>query len=124
MIVNKKAKFEYEFIDRYNAGMVLTGPDVKNIRDGRFSLTDSYCIFIDNELFMNNKKLLLNRKELNKLQKSLIKGLTIIPYKIFPNEKGIFKVEIYLAKGKKLYDKRETIRKRDMEKEKQRNLVN
>ena len=122
MIVNKKAKFEYEFVDKYDAGIMLTGPDVKSIREGKFSLTDAYCIFQSNELFMNNKKLLLKRKELSKLQKSLVKGFSIIPYKIYENERGIFKMEVYLAKGKKLYDKREAIKQRDIQRESERNL--
>ena len=121
MIVNKKAKFEYEFVDKYDAGIMLTGPDVKLIRAGKFSLTDAYCIFQNNELFMNNKKLLLKRKELSKLQKNLVKGFSIIPYKIYENDRGIFKMEVYLAKGKKLYDKRETIKQRDIQREYERN---
>lgn len=116
MILNKKAKFEYEFIDTYVAGLVLTGVDVKSIRAGKFSLVDAYCVFKDNELFLKDIKLLLNRKELNKLQNSLVKGLTIIPYKIFES-KGRFKLELSLARGKKTYDKRETIKKRDIERE-------
>lgn len=122
MIVNKKAKFEYEFIDKYDSGIMLTGADVKSIREGKFSLTDAYCIFQSNELFMNNKKLLLKRKELNKLQKSLVKGFSIIPYKIYENDCGFFKMEVYLAKGKKLYDKREAIKQRDIQRESERNL--
>lgn len=116
MIVNKKAKFEYEFIDTYVAGLVLTGVDVKSIRVGKFSLVDAYYIFKGDELFLKDIKLLLNRKELNKLQNSLVKGLTIIPYKIFES-KGRFKLELSLARGKKAYDKRETIKKRDIERE-------
>jgi SsrA-binding protein len=122
MIINKKAKFEYEFIDKYDAGIMLTGADVKLIRKGKFSLLDAYCIFQSNELFMNNKKLLLKRRELIKLQKSLIKGFSIIPYKIYENDRGIFKMEMYLAKGKKLYDKREAIKQRDIIRESERNL--
>ena len=121
MILNKKAKFEFEFVDKYDAGIMLTGPDVKAIREGKFSLVDAYCIFQSNELFMNNKKLLLKRRELTKLQKSLIKGFSIIPYKIYENERGIFKMEVYLAKGKKLYDKRETIKQRDIQRDSERN---
>lgn len=121
MILNKKAKFEFEFVDKYDAGIMLTGPDVKAIREGKFSLVDAYCIFQSNELFMNNKKLLLKRRELTKLQKSLIKGFSIIPYKIYENERGIFKIEVYLAKGKKLYDKRETIKQRDIQRDSERN---
>ena len=122
MIVNKKAKFEYEFVDKYDAGIMLTGTDVKLIRAGKFSLTDAYCIFQNNELFMNNKKLLLKRRELSKLQKNLVKGFSIIPYKIYENDRGIFKMEVYLSKGKKLYDKRETIKQRDIQRESERNL--
>jgi SsrA-binding protein len=122
MIVNKKAKFEYEFVDKYDAGIMLTGIDVKLIREGKYSLTDAYCIFQNNELFMNNTKLLLKRRELTKLQKNLVKGFSIIPYKIYENDRGIFKMEVYLAKGKKLYDKRETIKRRDILRETERNL--
>ena len=117
MIVNKKAKFEYHFIDTYIAGMALEGIDVKKIKSGEFSLVDAYCVFKGDELFLNNIKLLLNRKELNKLQSNLIKGTTIIPYKIFANEKGKFKLELSLAKGKKLYDKREAIKQRDIQRQ-------
>lgn len=116
MIVNKKAKFEYEFIDTYNAGLVLTGVDVKNIRAGKFSLVDAYCVFKGDELFLKDIKCLLNRNELNKLQNNLVKGFTIVPYKIFES-KGRFKLELSLARGKKAYDKRETIKKRDIERE-------
>jgi SsrA-binding protein len=117
MIVNKKAKFEYHFIDTYTAGMSLHGVDVKNMNDGKFSLVDAYCVFKGDELFLNDIKLLLNRRELNKLQNNLVKGTTIIPYKIFKNEKGKYKLELSLAKGKKLYDKRETIKQRDISRE-------
>ena len=117
MIVNKKARFEYHFIDTYIAGMALQGTDVKDIINGKFSLVDAYCVFKGNELFLNEIKLLLNRKELNKLQNGLIKGTTIIPYKIFKNEKGKFKLELSLSKGKKLYDKREVIKQRDIQRE-------
>ena len=127
-IVNRKAKFEYEFLDKYEAGIVLTGVEVKFIRKGHLSFADSFCLFQDNELYLKNvsisgigndnikrdRKLLLHRKELSKLQKQLIDGLTIVPYQIYENDRGIFKVEIVLAKGKKLYDKRETIKERDL----------
>ena len=130
-VVNKKAKFEYEFIDTYTAGVVLTGVEVKFIRDGRLSFVDTFCTFFNGELFMRNvsisgigndnikrdRKLLLKKRELFRLEKELIKGLTIVPYRIFINEKGLIKVEIILAKGKKLYDKRETIKARDVERE-------
>jgi SsrA-binding protein len=130
-IVNRKSKFEFEFLDSYTAGIVLTGVEVKFIRDGKLSFSDSYCQFQNGELFLKNvsisgigtdnikrdRKLLLNKKELNKIQKALISNITIVPYKIFTNNKGLFKVEIMIAKGKKLYDKRETIKKRDLERE-------
>jgi SsrA-binding protein len=130
-VVNRKAKFEYEFIDTYTAGVVLTGVEVKFIRDGRLSFVDSFCTFISGELFVRNlsisgtgndnikrdRKILLKKRELARLQKELIKGLTIIPYRLFLNEKGLIKIEVILAKGKKLYDKRETIKARDIERE-------
>jgi SsrA-binding protein len=130
-IVNKKAKFEYEFIDTYTCGIVLTGVEVKFIRDGRLSFVDTFCTFFGGELYMRNvsisgtgndnikrdRKLLLKKRELIRLEKELIKGLTIVPYRIFINEKGLIKVEIILARGKKLHDKRETIKTRDLERE-------
>jgi len=130
-IVNRKSKFEYQFIDTYNAGVVLNGVEVKFIRDNKFSFTDSYCIFQNGELFMKNtsisgigndnigrdRKLLLKKKELTKLNKDLINGLSIIPYRLYENDRGLFKIEIVLAKGKKLFNKRESIKKRDIERE-------
>ena len=109
----------------------MTGVEVKFIRDGRLSFVDSFCTFIGGELFVRNlsisgtgndnikrdRKILLKKRELARLQKELIKGLTIIPYKLFLNEKGLIKIEVILAKGKKLYDKRETIKARDVERE-------
>jgi len=135
-ILNKRARFDYEFIDTYTAGVVLTGVEVKFIRKGHLSFVDSFCSFQNDELFMKNvsisgigndnikrdRKLLLKKKELNKIKKDLDKGLTIIPTKLYENEKGLFKVEIVLARGKKLYDKRETIKKKDIDKETSRNL--
>jgi SsrA-binding protein len=135
-ILNKKAKFDYEFIDTYTAGVVLTGVEVKFIRKGHLTFVDSFCSFQNDELFMKNvsisgigndnikrdRKLLLKKKELNKIKKDLDKGLTIIPTRLYENEKGLFKVEVVLARGKKLYDKRETIKKRDIDKETSRNL--
>jgi SsrA-binding protein len=130
-IVNRKSKFEFEFLDSYTAGIVLTGVEVKFIRDGKLSFSDSYCQFQNGELFLKNvsisgigtddikrdRKLLLNKRELNKIQRTFFSNTTIVPYKIFTNNKGLFKVEIMIAKGKKLYDKRETIKKRDLERE-------
>lgn len=137
-IVNKKAKFEYEFIRTEVGGIVLMGSEVKSIRNGKISISESYCTFIDGELYLKNaniteissdythksnqdRKILLKRRELSRLQKELIKGLTIVPYRVFLNEKGLIKVEIALAKGKNLYDKRETMKKRDIEREINRN---
>ena len=130
-IVNRSAKFEYEFIDTYSAGIMLTGVEVKFIRNGRLSFVDSFCTFQNGELFMKNvsisgignddikrdRKLLLKKKELNKLLKDLDKGLTIVPIRVYTNERRVFKVDIALARGKKLYDKRDSIKKRDMDRE-------
>ena len=137
-IVNKKAKFEYEFIRNEIGGIVLMGSEVKSIRDGKITLSESFCTFINRELFLRNanisemssdythksnqdRKILLKRRELQRLQKELIKGLTIVPYRIFLNEKGLIKIEVALAKGKKLHDKRETIKARDLDREIKRN---
>jgi SsrA-binding protein len=134
-IVNRRAKHEYEFLDTYQAGMVLTGVEVKFIRDGKLSFVDSYCMFHDGELFMKNvsisgigtdnikrdRKLLLRKRELVKLQKSLDKGLSIIPYKIY-QVKNTLKVDIVLARGKKLHDKRQTMKEKDIQKEISRTL--
>lgn len=114
-----RKKFEYHFIDKYIAGMSLKGVDVKAIRAGEFPLVDAYCIFKGNELFLKDVKLLLNKRELEKLQNSLVKGFTIVPYTIFESN-GKFKLELFLARGKKAYDKRETIKKRDNEREQKR----
>jgi SsrA-binding protein len=137
-IVNKKAKFEYEFIRTEVGGIMLMGSEVKSIRDGKISLSESFCTFINDELFLRNanisemssdythksnqdRKILLKRKELSRLQKELIKGLTIVPYRVFLNDKGLIKIEVVLAKGKKLHDKRETIKVRDLDREIKRN---
>lgn len=136
-ITNRKVKFEYEFVETYVAGIQLVGSEVKAIRNGKVSLVDTFCIFNDGELFVRNinipsdgtafshnpireRKLLLNRKELKSLSKNLIDGLTVIPYRLFTNGKGLIKIEIVLAKGKKIYDKRESIKKRDNDRERLR----
>ena len=133
VIKNKKASFDYEFIETFEAGIVLTGTEIKSIRLGKVSLVDTYCVFVQRELWMKNmniteyfygsynnhsarrdRKLLLNRKELNKIERlSETTGFTIIPIKLFLNEKGLAKVIIAVAKGKKEYDKRQSIRERD-----------
>jgi len=133
-IKNRKARFEYELLDTYVAGIVLAGTEIKSIRGGKASIAQSFCEFNDKgELFVINmqvdeyshashfnhrpkaeRKLLLNRRELKKLQKEVSSsGLTIIPLNLFINDRGLAKVKIALAKGKKLYDKRETIKDRD-----------
>ena len=140
-IPNKKAKFEYAFLEEYSAGMVLTGTEIKSIRQGKVNMSDAYCIFNGTELFVKNlniakyemgthynheplreRKLLLNKRELKKLVNKLTdKGLTIIPTRLFIADSGIAKLEIALAKGKKLFDKRETIKERDVSRDYQRN---
>lgn len=132
-IKNRKATFEYELIERFVAGMMLVGTEIKSIRNGKVNLTDSYCQFINGALYVTNlhiaeyemgtcnnhiakrdRKLLLNKKELIKLDKKVKEsGLTIICTKLFVNAKGLAKLEIALARGKKTYDKRESIKTKD-----------
>ena len=133
-ILNKKARFSYDLLDNYTAGIVLTGTEIKSIRLSKASIAESFCEFNESgELFVINmtiqqydhgnhfnhspkteRKLLLNKKELRKLSKELKNtGLTIIPTKLFINEKGFAKLQISLAKGKKLFDKRENIKDRE-----------
>ncbi len=132
-IKNRKATFEYELIERFVAGMMLVGTEIKSIRSGKVNLTDSYCQFINGALYVkslhiseyemgtcNNhiakrdRKLLLNKKELIKLDKKVKEsGLTIICTKLFVNAKGLAKLEIALARGKKTYDKRESLKTKD-----------
>lgn len=132
-ILNKRAKFDYEILDKYTAGIVLTGTEIKSIRLGKASIAESFCEFHDGELFMINshieeylygthynhkakseRKLLLNKRELKKLNKdSDNKGLTIVPLRLFTNEKGLAKLEIALCRGKKNYDKRESLKEQD-----------
>lgn len=138
-IVNRKAKFDYEFIRVLYAGMKLVGSEVKGIRDNRVSFVDSFCIFTDMGLELRGlhitppphmppheptrqRILLLKKSELEKLQNELDTGMTIVPYRIFENERGFLKIEIALARGKKNYDKRESIKERDIKKETQKQL--
>jgi SsrA-binding protein len=136
-IRNRSAYHEYFIEEKYDAGMVLTGTEVKSIREGKISFADSFCMFFKSELWVRNlhiaeyrfgttnnhiavhdRKLLLNRKELRKLENKLKdKGYTIVPLRIFLSEKGLIKMEIGLGRGKKLYDKRETIKNRDTQRE-------
>jgi SsrA-binding protein len=132
-IKNRKVTFEYELIEKWIAGIKLTGTEIKSIRAGKVNLTESYCQFYGGELFVKNlhiseydfgtcnnhearraRKLLLNRKELNKLEKKVKEsGLTIVCVKMFINERGLAKLEIALARGKKTYDKRESLKLKD-----------
>jgi SsrA-binding protein len=132
-IKNKKARFEYEILDRYTAGIVLRGTEIKAIREGKASIAESFCEFSNHELYVINmtvqeyshathynhnpkseRKLLLNRNELKKLEKEVKNtGLTIIPILLYTNDKGLAKLDIALCRGKKQYDKRETIKDRE-----------
>ena len=132
-IKNRKARFEYEILDRFTAGIVLRGTEIKAIREGQASIAEAFCEFSNNELFVINmtvqeyshathynhnpkseRKLLLNRSELKKLEKQVKNtGLTIIPLLLFTNDNGLAKIEIALCKGKKLYDKRESLKDKD-----------
>jgi len=140
VIKNRRASFEYEFIERYIAGIQLRGTEIKALRQGKASLNDSYCQFYRGELFvkglniseyswgninnhdpMRERKLLLTARELRKLERKVREsGLTIIVLKIFINERGLAKVEIALAKGKKSYDKREDLKQKDARREMER----
>ena len=133
-ILNKRARFDYEILETFTAGIVLTGTEIKSIRLGKSQITESFCEFNDDdELFAINtsieeyafgnqfnhkarteRKLLLNRRELKSLRKSVeTKGLTIVPLKLFTNEKGMAKLDIGLCRGKKTYDKRESLKEQD-----------
>ncbi|MGL5635275.1 MAG: SsrA-binding protein [Bacteroidales bacterium] len=132
-IKNKRASFDYELLDQYIAGIVLTGTEIKSIRLGKASLVDTFCVFENDELWIKNmhiteyfygtynnhaarrdRKLLLTKKELAKLRRQTKEtGFTIVPTRLFINEKGLAKVVIYTAKGKKTYDKRESLKEKD-----------
>lgn len=139
-IRNRRAGFDFEFLENYTAGIVLAGTEIKSIRAGKASLVDSFCYFNNGDLYVKNmhvadywwasynrkdpkrdRKLLLNRKELNRLQKSVKeRGLTIVPTRLFISDNGYAKLNISLAKGKKEYDKRESIKEKDMRRAEQR----
>jgi len=132
-IQNKKARFEYHLIDKFVAGMQLTGTEIKSIRNGKASIVEAYCVFSDGEVFIRNmhiaayengsyynhtprgdRKLLLNRKEINKIEKFLkVKGNALVPLKMFISDKGWAKLEIATAQGKKLHDKRQDLKEKD-----------
>lgn len=136
-IKNRKARFEYDILDKYTAGIVLRGTEIKAIREGKASIVESFCEFSNGELFIINmtiqeyshatyfnhapkteRKLLLQRKELKKLEKEVKNsGLTIVPLLLYTNDKGLAKLEIALAKGKKQFDKRETMKERDTQRD-------
>jgi len=136
-ILNRKASHEYHFLDKYTAGMVLKGSEIKSIRMGKINMQDAYCLFLDNELWVRglhispyemagyanhegkaDRKLLLTRREMRKLsQKMKETGLTIVPTRLFITDKGWAKLDIALAKGKKLYDKRQDIKEKDIKRD-------
>lgn len=139
---NKKAYFEYSILDKYTAGIQLMGTEVKSIKESKVSISEAFCSIVDREIFilgmhisdykkikhtnhapLRNRKLLLNRKEIDKLSKATKeKGLTIIPLSVFISDTGLIKIDIGLAKGKKTYDKRESIKEKDQKRELDRNI--
>lgn len=139
-IRNRRASFEYAFLDNYTAGIVLTGTEIKSVRQGKVNLQDAYCLIHNDEMFirqmsiaiytegthynhdpLRDRKLLLTKREIKRLTEKLKdQGLTIVPIRLFTNERGFAKVEIALAKGKKLYDKRDSIKEREVERDMQR----
>ena len=139
-IKNKRAGFEYEFIETFTAGIVLSGTEIKSLRAGKAALVDAYCAFVGNELFVKHihiadywwgsyhqhdpkrdRKLLLNRNELRKLQRNVKeKGLTIIATRLFIAQNGFAKLNIALARGKRAYDKRHTIKEKDIRRDSER----
>ena len=141
-ILNKKATFEFEILDKFTAGIMLTGTEIKSVREGKVNLSDAFCSFIQGELFVRNlhiseyslgthfnhepkrmRKLLLQKRELRKLNtKVKEKGLTIIPLKLFMSDTGYAKMDIGLAKGKKIYDKRESIKEKDVRRDLSRDM--
>ena len=136
-IKNKRASFEFSFIDKYIAGIQLSGTEIKSVREGKVNINDGFCVFLNEELFIRNmhiahyfngtynnveekrdRKLLLTKHELNKLEGKLKdKGLTIVPLRLFISDRGFAKLEIALAKGKNTVDKRQDIKKRDTDRE-------
>lgn len=141
LLKNRKASYEYTFIDTYTAGIKLLGSEIKSIREGGVNISNAHCYFKGDELYvkgmhiaeykesgkyqnhdpMRERKLLLNRKELNKLFKGVsTKGVTIVPVALLLSKGGYVKLEIALAKGKKLHDKRHDLKKKDLEREEQR----
>jgi SsrA-binding protein len=136
-IVNRKAKFEYTFLQGFEAGIMLKGTEVKSLRVGNANLSDAYCHFVNGELFikslfiaeydfgnLNNhetrrdRKLLLRKTELKKIERRVTeKGMSVVPYKIYFSERGFAKVQVFLAQGKKSFDKRSSIKEKDMKRD-------
>lgn len=143
-IKNRRASFDYSLLEKFTAGIVLLGTEIKAIREGKASLVDSFCYFRNGELYVKNlnvsiytegnlynheptreRKLLLNKQEINKLQKKLLdKGLTVIPTLLFTSDSGYAKLEIALAKGKKLFDKRDDMKAKDIDRDLKRKFNN
>lgn len=141
-IKNKRASFEYAFIDKYVAGIELTGTEIKSIRNSKASIVEAYGVVVNGEVFIRNmyiqeyengthynhqpkrdRKLLLNRTEINKIEKKVkTKGLTLVPIRLFINEKGKAKLEIAVAQGKKIHDKREDLKAKDAKREMDRRM--
>lgn len=133
-MLNKKAKFDYEFLEKFTAGVMLVGREVKSVKDNKASFGDSYCVVENNAIVLKkfhislkdksdeectrDRKLLLTKQEISKISKKIKeKGLTLIPVSVFVNKTGLIKMDIALAKGKKNYDKRETIKERDLKRQ-------
>jgi SsrA-binding protein len=142
-IKNRRASFEYAFLEKYTAGVMLKGTEIKSIRQGKVNLTDAYCLFLDDELYirqmniskynegthynhepLRDRKLLLTKRELKKLQNKLKDvGLTIVPTFMYISDRGFAKIDIALAKGKKLYDKRDSIKEKDVKRSFDRGMI-
>ena len=136
-IVNRKAKFEYQLLDSFEAGLALTGTEVKSIKEGNANLSDAYCLFengnltlksmyiaeykfgtIHNHETRRDRRLLLRKTELKKMHRRVTeKGMTLVPYKLYFSDRGFIKLELFLAQGKKAYDKRESIKDRQNKRE-------
>ncbi|MEQ8907529.1 SsrA-binding protein SmpB [Ekhidna sp.] len=139
-IKNRKASYEFEFVEKVEAGIMLKGTEIKSLREGKASIQEAYCYFKKDELFIKgmnispysqasfesheitrDRKLLLKKKELEKFKSKMEeKGLTIVPLRIYINSRGLAKLEVALAKGKKIYDKRDSIKKKDQKRELER----
>lgn len=139
-IKNRRASFEYFFLEKFSAGVMLMGTEIKSIRQGKVNLTDAYCLFLNEELYirqmniskynegthynhepLRDRKLLLTKKEIKKLQNKLKdQGLTIVPTRMYISDRGFAKIDIALAKGKKLYDKRDSIKEKDVKRSMER----